>query len=568
MKKAKPTKAQPSEIRPRAEPLREPQDADHSDAELHAMKRQQHLVTRLLMSRDMGSAYGEVLAAAIEIMHADRGTLQVWDAEARKLELSAQRGFDPKTLLQIQADGMSDGSPLLRAVQTRTRVVVDDIAPDTVHEDNCDRARWPSCRAMQCTPLAKRERDVFGVVATYHDEPRRPSAHELRCLDLYARQAADFLDHLRQRESVSIASRRKDEFLAVLAHELRSPLAPISAGLELLRTTVNEPAIVHEVHQIMQRQLDQLTALIDDIFDISCITRGVFSMQSRRIDVNSVVESALEQIRPTIKAAGHALTVDLPEPPICFDGDPRRIVQVLSNLLENAIKFTPRGGAIRVTARAEGGQLAISVTDSGVGIAPGKLAKLFSSSGRGGGPSSGPGIGLTLVKSLVESHGGTIDAHSDGEGRGATFTVRLPAAIEDDASRAGTPDAAEPSGLRILVVDDNGPAADMLAMILESYGNELLTAYSGEKALELAETHRPDVILLDIGMPVIDGYETARRIRRQPRGHEPMLIALTGWGQERDKEKAREAGFDHHLVKPTKAEDLRVLLSGARRRSA
>jgi CheY-like chemotaxis protein/anti-sigma regulatory factor (Ser/Thr protein kinase) len=331
---------------------------------------------------------------------------------------------------------------------------------------------------------------------------------------------------------------------------------------------VNEPAIVHEVHQIMQRQLDQLTALIDDIFDISCITRGVFSMQSQRIDINSVVESALEQIRPTIKAAGHALAVDLPEPPIHFDGGPRRIVQVLSNLLENAIKFTPRGGAIRVAARAEGGQLAISVADTGVGIAPGNVAKLFAPTARGGSPAAGPGIGLTLVKSLVESHGGTVDAHSDGEGRGATFTVRLPAVIEDDASRPGAAAAAETLGLRILVVDDNVPAADMLAMILESYGNEILTAYSGQKALELAETHRPDVILLDIGMPVLDGYETARRIRGQPRGHEPMLIALTGWGQERDKEKAREAGFDHHLVKPTKAEDLRVLLSGARRRSA
>lgn len=563
--KAKPAKTRPSDIPARAGTAQDPRDTEHSEAELWAVMRQHQLVTRLLMSQDSGSAYGEILAAGIEIMRADRGTLLLWDAEARKFELSAQRGFDPGALEQIQADGMADGSPHLKAVQTRARVVVDEIAPDIVRDARCDRVRWPGCRASQSMPLVRWERDVIGVLATFHNAPCRPSEGELRCLDLYARPAAAFLDQLKQRESASAASRRKDEFLAVLAHELRSPLAPISAGLELLRTTVNEPAVVHEVHQIMQRQLDQLTALIDDIFDVSCITRGVFSMESRRIDIKSVVENTIEQVQPAIKAAGHALTIDLPGP-IYLDGDPRRIVQVLSNLLHNAIRFTPRGGKIRVATRREGDLLAISVEDNGIGIAPGELAKLVAAAGGGGGPTSGLGLGLTLVRSLVDLHGGTVDVYSAGEGQGATFTIRLPAIVEDARSGPAA-NPTEPSGLRILVVDDNEPAADMLAMVLEGYGNELLTAYNGQKALELAETHRPDVILLDIGMPVLDGYETARRIRRQPKGQEPMLIALTGWSQERDKEKAREAGFDHYVVKPTKAEDLRGILAGARRRT-
>jgi signal transduction histidine kinase/ActR/RegA family two-component response regulator len=418
---------------------------------------------------------------------------------------------------------------------------------------------------VQSTPLLRRGRGVIGALATYHRQPHRPSERELHYLDLYTRQAADFMDHLLQREHANLANRRKDEFLAVLAHELRSPLAPIGAGLELLRTTVNDPAIVHEVHQIMQRQLDQLTALIEDVFDISCITRGVFSMKSRRIDMKSVVESAVEQMTAAVKAAGHKLTLDLPGQPLFFDGDPRRVVQALSNLLDNAIKFTPRGGMIRLSARREGDALVVSVEDNGVGIAPAELEKIFASSANDGSTAPSSGIGLTLVRSLIELHGGTIGVDSAGVGQGACFTLRLPAAAESvqDAPQAAHAQGA--SGLRILVVDDNGAAADMLAMILESYGNELLTAYSGQKAIELAETHQPDVILLDLGMPVIDGYEAARHIRRQPQGQEPMLIALTGWGHERDKKKAHEAGFDHYVVKPAKAEDLRALLAGAKR---
>ena len=294
-----------------------------------------------------------------------------------------------------------------------------------------------------------------------------------------------------------------EEYLAVLGHELRSPLASINTGLELLKTTVNDPEIVHQVHEIMERQLSHLTALIDELFDISRLTGGTFSMKSQHVNVKSVVERAA-----AVTDAGYLVTIGLPEEPTYVDGDPDELVQLISNLVDNATKRAPRGGLIRVEARREADILALTV--------------------------------------------------SAGEGPGAASTIRLPAS---SAEQSGA------SGLRILVVDDNRPAADMLAMILESYGNELFIAYSGQQAIQLAETHRPDVILLDLSMPVIDGYEVARTIRRQPRGQEPMLVALTGWVQERDKQKARDAGFDHHVVKPAKASDLRGILSQAKRRT-
>jgi CheY-like chemotaxis protein len=268
-----------------------------------------------------------------------------------------------------------------------------------------------------------------------------------------------------------------------------------------LKTTTNDPEIIHEVHEIMQRQLSHLTALIDELFDISRVTGGTFAMKSQQVNVKSVVERAA-----AVTDAGYLLTIELPDEPSYVDGDPDELVHLISNLVDNATKRAPRGGLIRVAARREDEILVLTVTA--------------------------------------------------GEGQGAASTIRLPVS---SAEQAGA------SGLRILIVDDNRPAADMLAMILESYGNELFIAYSGLQAIQLAETHRPDVILLDLSMPVVDGYEVARTIRRQPRGQEPMLVALTGW--ERDKQKARDAGFDHHVVKPTKAADLRGILSQAKRRT-
>jgi CheY-like chemotaxis protein len=271
-----------------------------------------------------------------------------------------------------------------------------------------------------------------------------------------------------------------------------------------LKTTANDPEIMHEVREIMQRQVSHLTALIDELFDISRLTGGTFSMKSQHVNVKSVVERAA-----AATDAGYVLTIDLPDEPTYVDGDADELVQLISNLVDNATKRAPRGGLIHVTARREDDILALTV--------------------------------------------------SAGEGQGAASTIRLP---------ASSPEQSGVSGLRILIVDDNRPAADMLAMILESYGNQLFIAYSGQQGIQLAEKHRPDVILLDLSMPVVDGYEVARTIRRQPRGQEPMLIALTGWVQERDRQKARDAGFDHHVVKPTKASDLRGLLSQAKRRTA
>jgi CheY-like chemotaxis protein len=275
-----------------------------------------------------------------------------------------------------------------------------------------------------------------------------------------------------------------------------------------LRTTTNDPEIIHEVHEIVQRQLDQLTALIDAAFGASRSIRGGFLMKSQQIDMKSVVESAVEKVGSAVKDAGYVFTIDLPDEPVEIDGDPHQLARELSNLLDNAMRFAPRGSAIGVTARREGDLVVLTV--------------------------------------------------SAGVGQGAAFTIRLPARSTQESAA---------QRLRILIVDDNRSAADMLAMILESDGHELFIAYDGQQAIQRAQTHQPDVIFLDLSMPVIDGYEVARTIRRQPRGQEPMLIALTGWVQERDKQRAKEVGFDHHVVKPAKASDLRGILAHAKRRT-
>ncbi len=377
----------------------------------------------------------------------------------------------------------------------------------------------------------------------------------------------DISDRKKYEEELREADRRKDEFLAVLAHELRNPLAPIRTGLELMRLAGDDSTAIEEVRTTMERQSQQMVRLIDDLLDVSRITRGAVDLRKSRVELAAVVESAIETSRPLIEEMAHKLDVTVPKQPIVLEADPTRLAQVISNLLNNAAKYTPRGGSVSVSAERIDGLAVISVKDSGIGIPAEMLEPIFDMFTQVDGSlersHGGLGIGLTLVKRLVEMHGGTVEARSCGQNQGSEFIVRLPAVVGllSEPPRSDSKDPGQAAKRRILVVDDNENAAKVLGMLLTALGNDVRTAFDGFTALDLAESFLPEIILLDIGMPKLNGYETARRIREQPWGKSIVLAALTGWGQEEDKRRTREAGFDHHFVKPLEPAILQKLLA-------
>ncbi len=358
--------------------------------------------------------------------------------------------------------------------------------------------------------------------------------------------------------------RRKDEFLATLAHELRNPLAPIRTGLELIQMS-EDAAVVRRAHQMMERQVVHLVRMVDDLLDISRVTLGKVRLVEDHVDLHQVFISAVETVRPLLQANGVDLVLDVPAGALVVHGDPTRLAQVVSNLLSNAAKYTPRGGRVTVSAARRGDQAEIAVSDTGIGIPTDKLPVVFEMFTQLGQSidraSGGLGIGLTLARRLVELHGGTLEAHSDGAGRGATFLIRLPLLPHVHV----LPSAVEPTPrgaqLRILVVDDNVDAAEALAVLLEIEGHDVRLAYTGPDALVVAAEQRPDLILLDIGLPGLDGYEVARRIRADASTPRPHLVALTGWGAAEDRRKARDAGFDAHFVKPVEHAQLAALIA-------
>jgi PAS domain S-box-containing protein len=375
-------------------------------------------------------------------------------------------------------------------------------------------------------------------------------------------------DELRQMAAdLAEADRRKDEFLATLAHELRNPLAPLRNGLEVLKRGVDDGAAGENVRAMMERQLAQLVQLVDDLLDLSRISHGKIELRRQRVALSDVVQRAVETSRPLIEQRRHALDVTLPPRPLHVEADPTRLAQVFSNLLNNAARYTEPGGRISLAAQRVGGHAVVSVRDTGVGIPQEMLPKLFEMFSQFGSPldrsQGGLGIGLSLVKRLVELHGGSVGARSDGPGKGSEFVVRLPLVPSPRAARSeAEPGQAASGGRRILVVDDNRDAADSLAMMLRLTGHETRTAHDGLAALEAGADFRPDLVLLDIGMPRLNGYEAARRIRREPWGRAAFLVALTGWGQDEDRRRSREAGFDAHLTKPCDLGALRELLDG------
>jgi len=447
-----------------------------------------------------------------------------------------------------------------------TNAVLDD--PEISDKDWAKRERMI---AFAGYPL-KVEGRVIGVVAMF----ARTSLTEemLDALGVVAALIAQGIDRKRVQRALEEANRQKDEFLAMLAHELRNPLAPMLTAVEIIkRSGASLQSDIRMPVDVIHRQVQNLRRIVDDLLEVSRVTSGKIQLVKENIDAASLITQAVETSHPIIEAKKHELTVLVPQEPVRLAADATRMVQVLTSLLNNAAKYTHEGGRIRVTVEQEGSDAVFRVRDTGVGIAPEMLGRIFElftqvdcSLDRSQG---GLGIGLALVRAVVSLHGGSVQAYSDGLGKGSEFVIRLPA-LPRRARATERPAHVQPQttlpvvARRVLIVDDNKDSADTLAEFLGPLGHDVRKAYGGFEALSVAASFQPEFVLLDIGLPDLNGYEVARRLRDGPRGAEVALIAVTGYGQEHDRRRAREAGFDHHLVKPFNLSDLDALLSLSR----
>jgi signal transduction histidine kinase len=498
-----------------------------------------------------------------------------------------------ENLLSLEALLRRDGLNLLKArsgVEALELLLQYDVALALLDVQMPGMDGFELAELMRGTARTKRVPIIF-LTAGNADHQRRFRGYEAGALDFIhkpiepdiLRSKADiFFELCRQRQQIALqrdelrayagalqeADRRKDEFLATLAHELRNPLAPIRNGLDILRKTPDRED-AGDIRDMMERQLVHLVRLIDDLLDVSRVGQGKIELRKERINIRDVLQAALETSSPLIESANHGLTVDIHENPIWVEADLSRLAQVVSNLLNNAAKYTPEEGRIGLSARIDGDDAVIAVSDNGLGIPANMLSKVFQlfiqldhnmDRARGG-----LGIGLALVRQLVEMHGGKIHAESAGANRGSVFTVRIPLASQDfetsDISSAAASEASVTPSLRILVVDDTFEVAQTVGWMLETIGHEYRLVHDGRLVLEAAREFRPEAILLDIGLPGMDGYAVCRALRQDDLFKNTTIIAQTGWGRERDRTSASEAGFDYHLVKPVALDDLERLLA-------
>jgi signal transduction histidine kinase/ActR/RegA family two-component response regulator len=496
------------------------------------------------------------------------------DDSGSKLIIAAQRGFEQDFLTLFSQVSAADDYACARALRSGQRVVIEDVESDGAYAPFRANARAAGFRAMISTPLVSALGRPLGVASTHFRLVHRPAEQVLNRLDLYLRLASDFIQRckmdqalLRSEEALREADRRKDEFLALLAHELRNPLAPIRYSLAANRKSGRTPEQQHRAEEVIERQVAHMSRLLDDLLDVSRITRSALQLKKHPTEIGFVIGAAIETARPTLEAKHHTLSLDLPKEAVPLEADAVRLAQVFSNLLINAAKYTDPGGRIELRAARAASEVVVTIRDNGIGISADMIPRLFTMFSQAqpalGRAEGGLGVGLALARGLVALHGGSLEARSDGPDKGSEFIVRLPAEapaaeIPDSAALAAGP-AAGP-GLKILIVDDNRDAADACAMLLELSGHHVQTAYTGLRGLDLAESFHPHVTLLDIGLPDLNGYELAAKIRSAPWGRDIMLIAVTGWGQEEDRRRAFEAGCDHHLTKPVSVEAVESLL--------
>jgi PAS domain S-box-containing protein len=498
------------------------------------------------------------------------------------LELHAFFSFmvDPSgdTLSLFSCSGISDeqkaelshlrfGQAICGTVAQRRQPIIATCIQDG-NDEMASLVRSYGVSVYACNPLMAGG-ELLGTLSFASRTRTHFDADEIEFLETITHSFTGAYVRWRLLEDLRAADRKKDEFLATLAHELRNPLAPIRTGLEVMKMTGELPAPLERVRSTMERQMNQLVTLVNDLIDVSRITRGKLQLRLTQCRFADIVKSATEASLPGIVEAGHELEVSVPDTEVHLHADPHRLAQVISNLLNNAAKYTPRGGAIRLAAEVERDSLWVRVEDTGKGIPFGMLDRIFEMFAQIDAPTpdhGGLGIGLTLVKSLVQMHGGSVRAESAGPGKGSTFHLQLPIVTRAPAptpSLSIADNGHHGTIKRVLIVDDNVDAAATLAMAVTLMGHEVATAENGQAALELVPGFRPHVVFMDLGMPVMDGWEAAKRMRAHPGSEAIRLVALTGWGQDGDREKTRAAGFDQHLVKPADPEALRVLLESA-----
>ncbi|MYN29193.1 hybrid sensor histidine kinase/response regulator [Duganella levis] len=536
-----------------------------------------HEISAMLIDENsIGELYQKLVEAATVIMRSEFGSMQRYDPTKGALQLIAQHGLDEEAVAYWQWVKPGRATTCGKALEVGERVIVSDFEACEFISGSEDLIafRKAGVRAAQSTPLLTRNGRLVGMITTHWTSKQLPSARDLRLLDIIARQAADLIERnisaeaLRnQAERLLEADRYKDEFLATLAHELRNPLAPIKNGLTLLR--IGKPEQAPRVVDMMERQLGHMVRLVDDLLDVSRISSGKVNLKHERVMLKAVIDIAVEASHPLIQANEHNFKLAIPEADVWLYADATRIAQIVSNLLHNAAKYTPVGGHIELAAEVAGGDVLIHVVDTGIGIPAAMLPQIFKLFAQVDGSAErsrgGLGVGLALSKQLAEMHRGRIDVVSGGDKLGSTFTLVLPiaqapgAAVMSAAAAAHTP--SDERSLRILIVDDNVDAAETLGALMEEVGHSICVVVDSTKALAGALNFVPDVVILDLGMPYLDGFAVARQLRSEPGLGGVYIAALSGWGTDDDRRRTREAGIDHHMVKPVKLVEIVDMLS-------
>ena len=529
---------------------------------------------KLAASLDVGAATCELARLVVPAI-ADVCLLTLAeDGGPERVEISASSKDAPDGITLVTLDAAPHGwlgDGLARTVRSgQPQMITAPARPGPPASDEV--ALLAQLAEVYCIPLKARGRTLGMLALGLNAASRRFDADTLATATDLASRAAISLDNALLYRKIHEEDRRKNEFLAMLAHELRNPLAPISNAVHLLTVQEHDPARLRWARDIIGRQLRQLVRLVDDLLDVSRITRGKIELKLATIDAAAVVAAAVETSRPNVDQLEHALTILQPPEPIRLRGDFARVSQVLANLINNAAKYTPRGGRISVSTGREGREVVFRVRDSGMGIPAEFLTAIFEpftqvdrTIERSQG---GLGIGLTLVKSLVQMQGGTVTAHSDGRDQGSEFVVRFPAVADVPATTTLAVDGARieasAAGLRVLVVDDNRDVADTTATILRLSGCDTHVAYDGHTGLDAVERLQPDAVLLDIGLPGLDGYQVAERLRAQPAYRKTLVVAVSGYGQDEDRMRSKAAGFDYHVVKPIDPAVINGLLGSLR----
>lgn len=538
---------------------------EYSANQIKGLMQLNELVAKLANAHDAQSMLEAILSTITSLHQTDFGLLFLYHPETDALHIGASLGFceEFKTHLKRMKPGMGSCGT---AYAEKRRVIVEDTENDPLFISMREIARKYNLRSAHSTPVVNRAGVCIGVLCVCFHEPRRPTELETHLSDLYVRQAADFMERIKNEEALKEADRRKDEFLAMLAHELRNPLAPITHGIHVLDSPHASEEIKDEARKMMKRQVHQMKRLIDDLMDISRVNQGKIELQKQQLCLNDIIQAALETANPLITEKRHEIIISQPYDPIWLEGDMVRLSQIFANLLNNAAKYTDEGGCIIITIHKEGLEVIISIKDNGIGIPKKMLSSIFALFVQVDNTleraQDGLGIGLTLVKELVALHGGRVSVYSKGKGTGSEFTVRLPVVlneIQQPSASAAIPTSTKKK-YQVLVIDDNEAWTKTLGWTLELLGHEVQLAHDAKTGIEIARASQPDVILLDIGLPYINGYDLCKQMRQETETKNTVIIAQTGWGQQEHRNLSRQAGFDHHLVKPIEMHTLQKLL--------